>query len=73
MRRSWSRERALVLLLSLFILTGPVSEALAAKCGIVYVFTNENRKVAGPVNVECSGPHDDEGYGKLGGNDSRLG
>ena len=62
-----SRTRLLLsALLTLFFLAGPVAEALAAPCKITYTLYNRHRKVAGPVNVECTGLHDDQGYGNWG-------
>ncbi|MCY4057029.1 MAG: hypothetical protein OXG44_03410 [Gammaproteobacteria bacterium] len=66
MRRFGALRTARFALLTTLILIFTGTEALAARCEILYRFYNQNRTVAGPVNVECSWPHDDDGFGNWG-------
>ncbi len=55
-----------ILMVPLCILLMQVDAVADEACDITFEFTNRERRVPGPVNVECSGIHDDDGWGNWG-------
>lgn len=55
-----------ILMVPICILLMQMEAVADEACDITFEFDNRDRRVPGPVNVECSGPHDDDGWGNWG-------